>query len=242
MTATAIRPPTGRVPPPPGRLRRHPRLVCAALLLIAVLAGVAYTLLGTQLAAVRTVQVTGTREVPASAVLAAARVPVGTPMVRLDGAVIGARILARLANVGSVSVHRSWPSTVRLAVRERVVAVVVPHDGQFLLVDRTGVGYRLTKAAPAGAVTASLADPGPADESTRAALAVLAGLPRDLRALVQRIAAPTPDQVTLLLKDHRAVLWGGREDGRAKAAVVHILLHRKGQHIDVSAPHLVTVR
>jgi len=209
---------------------------------VGLVAGVAYLLLSSPLTVVRQVQVTGNGDVPAQVVLRAAAVPLGEPMVRLDGAAVQRRVLATVANVGSVSVQRHWPSTVRLVLTGRVVALVVPQDGQFLLVDRAGVAYRLTPKPPQGVVAAALADPGPDDAATRAVLAVLHGLPRDLRQRVQRVAAPTPDQVTLLLRDGRAVLWGGVSDGPAKAAVVRILLRRPGRHIDVSAPGLVTVR
>jgi len=239
VTATAIRPATAD--PVPAARRWWVRLIVAGLLLLVVLAGVAYALLSTQLAAVKTVHVVGTTQVPAAAVSQAAAVQVGTPLLRLDVAAIRRRVLAALPAVGSVSVHRSWPSTVAISVQERLVAAVVPHDGQFLLLDRHGVAYRLTRAAPAGAPVAALTNPGPDDPSTRAVLAVLAGLPADLRRLTVRVAAPTPDRVTLTLRAGREVLWGDAADGPAKAAVVRILLHRKGQHIDVSAPALVTV-
>ena len=50
-----------------------------------------------------------------------------------------------------------------------------------MLLDAAGVAYRPVKSRPSGLALIVLATPGPADPSTRGALAVLASLPPALR-------------------------------------------------------------
>ncbi|MDP9240513.1 MAG: FtsQ-type POTRA domain-containing protein [Actinomycetota bacterium] len=243
MTATLSSSSVGRFRAAARRRRwRSGRVVVTLLLAITLVGGVAYVAVGTGLLAVRTVRVTGNHQVSAAAVLAAAQVPVGTPMVLLDGAPIRRRVLADVPGITAVDVVRSWPSGVRLVVRERVAVAVIAQAGRFVLVDRSAVLFRTVDRAPPGVVLIEVARPGQADPATRAALAVLVGLPADLRALVDAVAAPTAEQVTLRLHGGRDVLWGDAQDSRDKVAVVRVLLRRSGRHIDVSSPGLVTIR
>lgn len=243
MTATLSSSSVGRFRAAARRRRwRSGRVVVALLVAITLVGGAAYVAVGTDLLAVRIVRVTGNHQVSAAAVLAAAQVPVGSPMVLLDAGPIRQRVLADVSGVAAVDVVRVWPKTVRLVVRERVAVAVVARGGRFVLVDRSGVPFRTVDRAPAGAAVIEVARPGPADPATRAALAVLGGLPPDLRSLVDAVAAPTAEQVTIRLHGGRDVLWGDAQDNRAKVAVVRVLLRRSGRHLDVSSPGLVTIR
>jgi len=208
----------------------------------ALLGGFAYVALDTRALAVQTVRVDSTRGVSRSAVLAAARVRIGTPMVRLDGRAVRDRVLTQLPGVAAVSVERVWPSTVRLVVRERTAAVAVPQDGRYQLVDRTGVAYRAVATVPAGLVILRVRSPHARDAATTAGLSALASLPPETRKLITRVDAPTAEQVVLNLRDRRRIVWGGADDAAVKAAVVQVLLRSPGTVIDVSAPGLPTVR
>lgn len=220
--------------------RRWPLLT--GLVLATLIGGGGYVLLGTRLMSVQRIEVTGTTTVPTSAVLDAANVQRGTPMIRLDRGGVRARILSALPGVAAVSVQLSWPSTVHLAVRERVAVAVVPSGGRYALVDRAGVPFRDVARAPAGLVVIDVQGQGPSAAATHAALTVLTGLPTDLRARVLRVNAPTAEQVTLILRGNRQVLWGDSSEAIAKAVVTRVLLARPGRLLDVSAPALVTVR
>lgn len=243
MTATLPRSPGARFTAAARRRRwlSGPVLVIA-LAVVTLIGGLGYVALGTDLLAVRTVTVTGGHDDSTAAVLAAAQVPVGTPMVLLDPPAIGQRVTAALPDVASVDVLRSWPSTVRLVVHERVAFAVVASVGRFVLIDRSGVPFRFVTVPPAGVAVVELGHPAAGDPATRAALEVLRALPPDLRRLLVAVAAPGPAQVTLRLRGGREVLWGGPEDSGAKVAVVRVLLKRPGRHLDVSAPGLVTIR
>jgi cell division protein FtsQ len=86
-----------------------------------------------------------------------------------------------------------------------------------------------------------VAQVGPRDAATVAALTVLTGLPEWLRAQVLRIDAKSPADVVLRLSNGREVRWGGVEDGGRKAAVVGPLLTQPGKIYDVSSPTLPTI-
>lgn len=243
MTATTTTPSVRRLQS--GRRRRwrkRSRAVIVVVALVAVVGGGAYVALGTDLLAVKSVDVTGTHVVATSAVLTAAQVPVGTPMVRLDGAAVRSRILAGARGIASVSVVRDWPSTVRLVVTERTAVAAVPQDGKYVLVDRSGVAYRTVDTVPTGLAVLNVSTPDTDDGATRAGLSVLLSLPPEVRALLARIEAPTAEQVVLFLRDKRQIVWGNSADAAAKGAVVKALLRRPGKVIDVSSPGLATVR
>lgn len=243
MTATLTPSATSRFRAGARRRRWRGRWpLLAVLVLVGLLGGGGYVLLGTQFAAVQRIRVTGTSAVAASAVLQAAHVRLGTAMIMVDRAGVRKRILSAQPGIAAVSVRLSWPSTLHLVVRERVPVAVVPNAGRYTLLDRMGVAYRDVSKVPAGLVVIDVQGPGPAAAATRAALLVLTGLPADLRALVQRVNAPTAAQVTLILRGNRQVRWGDPSDGAVKARVTRVLLARPGRVVDVTAPGLVTVR
>jgi cell division protein FtsQ len=233
---TAVRQPTAEQP-----VRRRARVVPVVVLLAMVgIAGV--WLVGfTGVLGVRTVTVTGLRSLPESDIRAAAAVRDGQPLARVDTGAVAARVRA-LPGVERVAVTRSWPSTLRIAITERHGVAVAAYDGQWWLVDPTGLRFQLLAVPPPGTPRLSVADPAPGDPATAAALAALAALTPPVRAEVQVAAAKTPDSVTLTLTGKRTVLWGGAADGAAKARVLPVLLARPGTVYDVSTPSVVTVR
>ncbi|MGB9378751.1 MAG: FtsQ-type POTRA domain-containing protein [Mycobacteriales bacterium] len=243
MTATSTTPAVGRFSSPKRRRRRlWARLVLVMMVVLALVGGGGYVALGTDLLVVKTVRVLGTHAVSAAAVETAAQVPLGTPMVRLDTGALRRRVLARLPGVATVAVHRQWPSTVRLVVTERVAVAAVPHSGRYLLVDRTGLPFGTAARLPGGLSVLQVATPDRGDPATVAGVSVLVSLPADLRALLVRVEATSAEQVDLVLRDRRRVVWGSASDATEKAAVVRVLLKRPGRVIDVSAPGLATVR
>jgi cell division septal protein FtsQ len=75
-------------------------------------------LYGTQVLAVRQVEVTGSVLVPPEQVQAVAAVVLGTPLARVDTAAVAARVRS-LPSVAAVDVSRSWPHTLVIEVTER---------------------------------------------------------------------------------------------------------------------------
>lgn len=213
-----------------------------AVLLGVLGAAAGYLVLGSSAFAVRTVAVVGVGAGPAAQVRAAAAVPPGTPLARVDAGRVAARVLRALPTVDTVSVQRAWPSTLRLVVRERQLAGVASTGGRYLLLDRDGVAYGQVARPPEGTPLLVLAHPGPADPATRAALTVAAALPADLRRQVSAIVAPSAADLTLRLSGGRSAFWGDASASPRKAAALRVLLRRPGTVFDVSSPQLVTAR
>jgi cell division protein FtsQ len=152
--------------------------------------------------------------------------------------------------VAGVEVTRGWPRSVVVTVVERVPVAVVEESGTRSLVDADGVLFdTVTGWPPAGAVPLDVADPGPEDRATRAALAALVALPEDVRGDVAGARAASAEDVRLTLDDGTTVLWGSAEEAGDKADTLVALLGQlqagrlaPAGTIDVSTPSAVVLR
>jgi cell division protein FtsQ len=190
---------------------------------------------------VKAVDVTGAPIAGADQIRAVAAVADGTPLARVDTDAVADRVRS-VASVASVDVSRSWPSTLTIAVTERVPVAVVARDGVFFVVDREGVVFNQVAQRPEGVVDLTVANPGPDDPTTLAALRVLAALTPELRAQTVAVAADSPYAIRLQLREDRQVLWGDAEHNERKATVATSLLGVDASTIDVSAPDVATTR
>ena len=111
----------------PSRRRRRIRALAIVLAVLTV-AGVVWLVFFSSLLAVNRVRVVGVEGVPADQVVAAAAVPIGIALARLDTARAQAGILT-LPWVASVDVRRGWPNEVVLAVTARVPIAVLAGSG-----------------------------------------------------------------------------------------------------------------
>ena len=80
------------------------------------------------------------------------------------------------------------------------------------------------------------------DEALKEAATVVAALPQTLASRVDHVEVATVDQITLVLRDERQVMWGSAEESELKAEVLVPLLSRPGQTYDISVPGQATVR
>lgn len=223
------------------RRRRLLRRALSGLLLLVPVLGLAWVLLVSTWLAVDRVEVVGEQRLSAAEVEQAAAVVDGTPLARVDTGAVRTRV-ARLAPVADVTVSRSWPGTLRVAVTERVAAAAVPQPGGVLLVDPAGVPFGSERALPPGVVRLEVEEPGPDDPTTRAALSVHRDLPADLRQRVRVVRAASPSSVVLLTADGKQVVWGAPGDTATKAAAALVLLRTDSKVVDVSAPGVVVRR
>lgn len=225
----------------PKARRPRARWVVVLLLLAAMGAagGVTWALFDWSLFAVRSVAVTGTRLVPESEVLAVADVRPGTPLIRVNIARVAARVLT-ITQVQGVRVTKDWPDRVVIAVRERTsaLAVALPGGG-FDLIDANGVIVQSAATRPARLpvyTTTAAASSLRGDPDVAAAAAVLGALPASLRSSVTSVIVPSPDQVTLSLRNGVTILWGDAGDAAAKAKELVILMQTHARSYDVSSP------
>ncbi|MFN2540222.1 MAG: cell division protein FtsQ/DivIB [Mycobacteriales bacterium] len=198
----------------------------------------AWVLLGSSLFGVRKVVVLGEHRLTAAEVQRAVAVPQGTPLARVDTAAVARRVRA-LDAVASVSVTRSWPNSLRVSVVERTAAVAVQHGRRFDLLDDTGVRFATVSAPPRGVVRLLAAKD---DASRAAALQVVRSLPLALRKVVWVVRASSPQQVSLVLRGNRVLIWGSPDQSAAKGAAALALLKLPGRTYDVSSPSVVTRR
>jgi cell division protein FtsQ len=239
--------------PAPARRRRRERSRAQrrlrALLVVPLVATVAWVVWASPLLGVRSVQVDGAVSLRVAEVRAAAGVATGTPLLRVDVDAARDRV-AKLPQVAAVQVTRGWPDRVVITLTERVPLAVVDSGGQRVLVDATGVLFdTITGDPPAGVVPLAVPTPGPGDAATRAGLAALAALPLDVRTRLAGVGATTGEDVTLTLTDGTSVVWGDGDDSAAKGRTLAALLDQlaagtidPARTIDVSSPGTVVLR
>jgi cell division protein FtsQ len=206
---------------------------------LAIVAAAAWALLGSSLLVVRSVQATGTPLVSRSRILAAAGIQLGTPLIRVDPAVVAQRI-EQIAQVQSARVTRAWPDKIVISVRDRVPAVAVAGTGRFALVDSDGVIVRWAPARPPGLPLLQLPAAAGAwmrgSPLVRVAVAVLHQLPASLRYRLVALQAPAADEVTMILRHRITVVWGGPGRSAEKARELAALMRTNARHYDVSDP------
>jgi cell division protein FtsQ len=228
--------------------RRHAnrwKVLFVSFLVAGLLGAAAWVLLGSRLLVVRHVEVAGTHLLPNDRVVAIGRVHLGLPMIRLDTGAVRDRVEG-IQQVESARVELHWPGTVRILVVERTPVVVVARAGRFDEMDRFGVTVLTVDTAPSGLPTLVVADPGPADPATGAALAAWRSLPDRLTRRLTAIEAPTVESITLRLSGGKSVVWGAPERAAEKIRLVDALLStpagRAARTIDVSSPEVVTTQ
>ena len=220
------------------RRRRWARWLVAGLV-VAVFAAAGWVVGFSPVLAAQAVSVSGTDLLTRNEVLTAAGVPVGTPMVQIDTRAVADRV-AGLPPVAGVTVTRSWPGTIRIAVAERTARLAIPAGGGYLLADGTGVVFEAVKDAPSGLVVVN-ADPS--DQQVLVDVGtVFSALSAQTQAKVSRLAAPSRDGIELRLKDGSRVIWGSAEDSALKAEVLDALLTLGGTEFNVSSPAFPTRR
>jgi cell division protein FtsQ len=210
---------------------------------VAIVAGVAWALLGSRLLVVRSVQVTGTGpQVSRAQVLAAARVPAGLPLIRLNTAAVAQRV-GGIRQVQSAQVSRNWPSTVGISVRLRTPVFAVAARGGYALVDAYGVDVRDSARRPPRlpllqltAGTGGAAGLSSLRPVARAGAAVLRELPPGIARRVDVVSAPTPWEVSLQLANGAVIVWGDTSRSAEKARELALLMRTHARRYDVSAP------
>jgi cell division protein FtsQ len=226
-------------PVPRGAVRGL-KLVLATAALIVVTVALGLILYFTPVMSARSVIVTGTGAVSREAVLDAAKVQLGTPLLQINTDQVADRVAA-IRRVASARVQRQYPSALRITIVERVPVVVKDFPDGPHLYDRDGVDFA-TAPPPPALPYIDVDNPGPTDPPTKAALEVLTALRPEVAAQVGRIAAPSVASITLTLADGRTVIWGTTDRTEEKAEKLAALLTRPGRTYDVSSPDLPTVK
>lgn len=217
------------------------RYVLAVLLVLAIVGTAVHLVLFSATTQVERVEVVGNSLLSDGRVREIADVPLGEQLALVDLGRADARV-GSLAEVRSVDVTRTWPDTVRIEVAERTAVAVVELAGRLRGLDAEGVVFREYQRVPRGMPRIR---PGSAagTDALREAATVVSALPDDLATRVDHVEVTTIDQITLVMRDQRQVLWGSAEESELKAQVVdRLLAAQKASYYDVSVPGNPTYR
>jgi len=194
-----------------------------------------------QLLTVKKVQVDGAVNQDSASVQDASGINDGDRMAGVDTG-SAASAVSTLPWVDTVTVSRSWPSTVKITVTEHTAVGVLDDGGTPVVVDSEGRQF-LRDAQPEGATPMRVSSTD--QEAVTAAAEVLLALDHmdpGFRAGVTEIDAPASDSVTLKFGDDREVFWGTSDRADEKAEATRIVLTREGARWNVSNPAQPSVR
>ncbi|WP_297005815.1 cell division protein FtsQ/DivIB [uncultured Corynebacterium sp.] len=219
--------------------RPRPRWLLPTVAVVIVVA--VGLVLASRFLTVREVQVDGIVNQDRTAVQDASGVDEGDRMAGVDTGSAAAAVSV-LPWVDTVTVSRSWPSTVKITVTEHTAVGVLDDGGTPVVVDTEGRQF-LRDARPPGATPMRVSASDQA--SVTAAAQVLAALDRmdpAFRSGVTEVDAPAADSVILRFGDDREVFWGTSDRADEKAEATRVVLTREGAHWNVSNPTQPAVR
>jgi len=216
------------------------RYLLAGLLVLVLLVGSIWLVYFSSYLALKSADVTGTRHLTKDEVLAAAHLPVGDPLARVDADAIARRVRA-MAYVKSAEVTREWPDKLRIDITERTAVAVVDLGSALRGLDADGVVFSTYRKAPPGLPVVRVSG-DPDQDALREAARVVAALPPSLSSRVDHLEVATVDQISLALTGGKTVVWGSADQSELKAEVIGPLLKQPGSVYDVSAPGQPTIK
>ena len=210
------------------------KYVVAAVLLVVVVVAAVWATYFSSLLTVSGVEIEGADVVGVGEIRRAADVPMGDPLARVDVERVQSRVEA-LAGIKSADVTRRWPHDLLITVEERQAVAVVEIGGRIRGMDDTGVVFRDFAEVPIGLPRVQTST-DTRSEALAEAARVIEALPEDLVATVDHVEVETIDQIRLVLRDGRVVVWGSADESDQKAEVLAVLLERPAQTYDASVP------
>lgn len=221
--------------------RRRLRIVVALGAVIALI-GAAYGATRSPLLDVDRVLVKGAASTPAEVISRAGGLAGRPQLADVEPTEVEAA-LERLPWVERASVVRHWPSTVEVAIVERIpIATLAAEGGGWALVDRTGRVLAIEETGPAElAQVIAPAAPAPGRQVHPAAhdgLAVVEALPAALSQSLETVTVAEDGSIQLGLKATPTVTFGPAEQVRPKLVALSTLLAR----VDLRGVKAIDVR
>jgi len=219
------------------QVRRRLIRVLVPILAVLLVTAVVWVIWFSPLFEAKSVEVTGNSQATTEEIVAAAQVPLGTPLARIDTDAIRARV-REVPAVADASVSRNLTGVIEITVTERVGVYVISVASRYLLVDSTGTGFLTLDSQPEGLPVVTLTvDNTPGSQRLMAdAATIVAALPDVVRTQMTWMGAQTPDTFTIDLADGREILWGSADQSDLKAQVIEGLLNVDAHYYDVSSP------
>jgi len=219
------------------QVRRRVIRVLVPILVVLLIAAVVWIIWFSPLFEATSVEVTGNSQASTEEIVAAAQVPIGTPLARIDTDAIRTRV-REVPAVADASVTRNLSGVIGITVTERVGVYVISVASHYLLVDSTGTGFLTLDSVPEGlpVVTLTVDNTAESGRLRADAATIVAALPDSVRTQMTWMGAETPDTFTIDLADGREILWGSSEESDLKAQVIDGLLNVDAHYYDVSSP------
>lgn len=219
------------------RKKRRKRRIAIIAAILAVIA-VAAVLIFSPVLATREVKVEGTQLVSAEDVIAAAQVPLETPLPRLPRSAIRER-LGQLAPIAEVELGTELPHTLVIKVTERAMVYQAQVGPTYHWIDANGVDFNSSTEPSTGVI--GVVDVN--NEQARKDLAqVVSSLTPEIAEQTAKATWNTQDSIVLTLADGREINWGSAVQSPQKAALLPTLLKMNATWIDVSVPSQPAVR
>ena len=167
-------------------------------------------------------------------------VPIGANLMRVDARAAASGV-AQLPWVDTVTVSRSFPSSLKIELSEQSALAFKQEGDGTELINSAGEGF-VHEAPPEGAVEVTgTVDVGTSEMAQVAE--VIAAVPPELRAQVESLEAKDAYSLTFKMRDGRTVFWGASQgDNANKARAFAAVLKMDGQNWNISNPELVTSR
>jgi cell division protein FtsQ len=227
--------------------RSRKKRLFGGILAVVLAVVIAWAAFWSPLVQVRTVRVYGSRHVTGADIRRVARIGSGTNLLLLSTSKVVERVEA-LPWVRRARVQRSLPGTVRVRIVERRPVLSLTQGSSRWFIDRAGYVIGPAEGSHRLPTLAGVHDPGlkPGMRLTGAAgvgaLKAWRSLPPKLESRLAAVLAPTPDAITLSLKDGTTIRYGSPQSAQNKNRVLLALLHksfvegRGASYIDVRVP------
>ncbi|MFZ1577360.1 MAG: FtsQ-type POTRA domain-containing protein [Nostocoides sp.] len=215
------------------RKRSHRVLWGAGIALLGLV--VAWVVLGSTVFGVAKLEISGTSAPVRAVANRMASTERGRSVLLVDTGALEERI-EKDSRVADATVRRGLPRSLVIEVTARIPVLGLENTkGEVELLDISGVRIETVSKAPAG-VPVVKGGAGVADASgVRASLEVMSVLPEALRARVRDLRFDATGSVSFRIAG-TDIVWGPPERPELKSRLVQILLTKKPQSIDVSAP------
>jgi len=192
--------------------------------------------------AVETITVAGAKSLEAAKVQQALAGQIGKPLALVDASAVKSA-LTEFPVIETYALEARPPHDLLVRIVERTPIGVIKSAAGYSLVDAAGVVLSTTPEQPEGQPVLSVTG-GADSQAFRSAGLVMRSLSADLRVTVVELKATSGDDVTLTLKDGKAVVWGSEKESALKAAVLASLVKASpdSRTFDVSSPRVPVVR
>ncbi len=207
------------------RERRRSVIIVLVAITVASTAGLA--LIRSPLLDIDRVEVTGVSDVGVADVVAAAAIPMGSPILDLEVEAVAARV-EQIPEVRAATVGRQLDGTVTIVVTEREPTMALKTADGYVLVDDDGRQVRVTAEPPDGFLPViglqATGRPGdPAPPGSTSVLRLMAQITPPVRAAVSEVIV-TGDELALGLIDGGRAVLGQDEELEAKVISLETLL------------------